>query len=137
MLKEATVTQPNPEDHIFNQVRDILGKENSGMDLEEILAWLRRLQTQCNNTFTSHGIFLSTIDNMLDSIESAQIGVQATNNRINSLVALLDDITQRLDHQAIALNHLMATNEPIETPYQWAKRKAVGLWKTFSLKIAR
>ena len=128
---------PNPEDHIFNQVRDILGKESSGMDLEEILAWLRRLQNQCNNTTTSHGISLTTIDNMLDSIEDAQTGVQATNNRVNNLVALLDEITERLNHQGAALNHLLTLVEEPETSFEKLTRKAVALWKVFSSKIAR
>jgi hypothetical protein len=122
---------PNPDDFIRQQVNEILAKNDAGMDLAEVINWLRRLQTQCNNTSKSHGISLTTIDNLMDSIEDAQTGVQATNNRINSLVVLLDEITQRLDHQAAALNHLMAANEPNETPFEKLTRKVVELWRYF------
>lgn len=131
------MTLSSPDDYLYRQVREILAKSDAGMDLTEVIAWLRRLQTQHSSLSTGYGISLNTIDSLLNSVEDAQTGIQATNNRINSLVALLDEITERLGHQATALNHLMAANEPIEeTPLEWAKRKAVELCKTLFSKIA-
>lgn len=132
------MTPPNPDEYLFQQVREILGKENSSMDLEEILAWLRRLQNQLNNVSTGHGISLTTIGNLIHSVEDAQTGIQATNNRINSLVTLLDEIAERLDHQATALNHLIAADEKvIETPLEFLTRKVAEVWKTLLSKIKR